>query len=206
MYNKEDLKFKLQFYSETDNAEMRGFANILMKSIKERFKDDGIYKMPPLVEKSLEDIVAKNTTMVSGRLEAVETKYNVNKMCDDFDNYYSKLIDVLKFIDKNHKEIIDEIKEDKPKTFNKVSRIISRTSESDILYNMTYENAYHKLKWFDKRTEEINKILNDKTLSKYEFDIEFVSTDTMSIAEANKLRVITVMYFKLTEYIPNKED
>ena len=206
MYNKEDLKFKLQFYSETDNAEMRGFVNILMKSIKERFKDDGIYKIPPLVEKSLEAIVAKNTTMVSGTLEVVETKYNVNKMCDDFDNYYSKLIDVLKFIDKNHKEIIDEIKEDKPKTFSKVSRIISRTSESDILYNMIYENAYHELKWFDKRTEEINKILNDKTLSKYEFDIEFVSTDTMSIAEANKLRVITVMYFKLTEYIENKED
>ena len=206
MYNKEDLKFKLQFYSETDNAEMRGFVNILMKSIKERFKDDGAYKIPPLVEKSLEAIVAKNTTMVSGTLEVVETKYNVNKMCDDFDNYYSKLIDVLKFIDKNHKEIIDEIKEDKPKTFSKVSRIISRTSESDILYNMIYENAYHELKWFDKRTEEINKILNDKTLSKYEFDIEFVSTDTMSIAEANKLRVITVMYFKLTEYIENKED
>lgn len=206
MYNKEDLKFKLQFYSETDNAEMQGFVNMLMKSIKERFKDDGVYKIPPLVEKSLEAIVAKNTTMVSGSLEVVETKYNVNKMCDDFDNYYNKLIDVLKFIDKNHKEIIDEIKEDKPKTFSKVSRIISRTSESDILYNMTYENAYHELKWFDKRTEEINKILNDKTLSKYEFDIEFVSTDTMSIAEANKLRVITVMYFKLTEYIPNKED
>ena len=81
MYNKEDLKFKLQHYSEMDNAEMQGFVNILMKSIKERFKDDGIYKIPPLVEKSLEAIVAKNTTMVSGSLEVVETKYNINKMC-----------------------------------------------------------------------------------------------------------------------------
>lgn len=206
MYNKEDLKFKLQFYSETNNAEIQGFVNILMKSIKERFKDDGIYKMPPLTEKSLEDIVVKNITMVTGRLEVIETKYNVNNMCDDFDNYYNKLIDVLRFIDKNHKEIIDEIKEDKPKTFNKVSRIISRTSESDILYNMIYENAFRELKWFDKRTEEINKILNDKTLSKYKFDIEFISTDTISIVESNKFRVVTVMYFKLTEYIPNKDD
>lgn len=206
MYNKEDLKFKLQFYSETNNAEIQGFVNILMKFIKERFKDDGIYKMPPLTEKSLEDIVVKNITMVTGRLEVIETKYNVNNMCDDFDNYYNKLIDVLRFIDKNHKEIIDEIKEDKPKTFNKVSRIISRTSESNILYNMIYENAFRELKWFDKRTEEINKILNDKTLSKYKFDIEFISTDTISIVESNKFRVVTVMYFKLTEYIENKED
>lgn len=202
MYNKEDLKFKLQFYSETDNAEMRGFVNILMKSIKERFKDDGIYKIPPLVENSLEAIVAKNTTMVSGSLEAVETKYNVNKMCDDFDNYYSKLIDVLKFIDKNHKEIIDEIKEDKPKTFNKVSKIISRVSKSRVLDYPTY----HDWKWFDSITEEINEVLNDKKLSKYKFDIEFLSTDTMSIAEDDKFKVITVMYFKLTEYIENKED
>ena len=202
MYNKEDLKFKLQFYSETDNAEMQGFVNILMKSIKERFKDDGIYKIPPLVEKSLEAIVAKNTTMVSGRLEVVETKYNINKMCDDFDNYYSKLIDVLKFIDKNHKEIIDEIKEDKPKTFNKVSKIISRVSKSRVLDYPTY----HDWKWFDSITEEINEVLNDKKLSKYEFDIEFLSTDTMSIAEDDKFKVITVMYFKLTEYIENKED
>ena len=202
MYNKEDLKFKLQFYSETDNAEMRGFVNILMKSIKERFTDDGIYKIPPLVEKSLENIVAKNTTMISGRLEAIETKYNVNKMCDDFDNYYSKLVDVLKFIDKNHKEIIDEIKEDKPKTFNKVSKIISRVSKSRILDYPTY----HDWKWFDSITEEINEVLNDKKLSKYEFDIEFLSTDTMSIAEDDKFKVITVMYFKLTEYIQNKED
>lgn len=203
MYNKEDLKFKLQFYSEIDNAEIQGFVNILVKSIKERFKDDGIYKIPPLVEKSLEDIVAKNTTMVSGTLEAVETKYNVNKMCDDFDNYYSKLIDVLKFIDKNHKEIIDKIKEDKPKTFNKVSKIISRVSSSRVLEYPTY----HNWKWFDSITEEINEVLNDKKLSKYEFDIEFLSTDTISIAEGEeKFKVVTVMYFKLTEYIPNKED
>ena len=202
MYNKEDLKFKLQFYSEADNAEMRGFVNILMKSIKERFKDDGVYKIPPLVEKSLEDIVAKNTTMVSGSLEVVETKYNVNKMCDDFDNYYSKLIDVLKFIDKNHKEIIDEIKEDKPKTFTKVSKIISRVSKNKVLEYPTY----HNWKWFDNITEEINEVLNDKTLSEHKFDVEFVSTDTMSIAEGERFKVITVMYFKLTEYIENKED
>lgn len=203
MYNKEDLKFKLQFYSEIDNAEIQGFVNILVKSIKERFKDDGIYKIPPLVEKSLEDIVAKNTTMVTGTLEVVETKYNVNKMCDDFDNYYSKLIDVLKFIDKNHKEIIDEIKEDIPKTFNKVSKIISRVSSSRVLEYPTY----HNWKWFDSITEEINEVLNDKKLSKYEFDIEFLSTDTISIAEGEeKFKVVTVMYFKLTEYIPNKED
>lgn len=205
MYNKEDLKFKLQFYSETDNAEMQGFVNILMKSIKERFKDDGVYKIPPLVAKSLEAIVAKNTTMVSGSLEVVETKYNVNKMCDDFDNYYSKLIDVLKFIDKNHKEIIDEIKEDKPKTFNKVSKIISRVVQSGVFEYPTYPARYD-WEWFDDITKEVNRILNDKTLSEHKFDIEFVSTDTMSIAEASKFKVITVMYFKLTEYIPNKED
>ena len=205
MYIKEDLKFKLQFYSETDNAEMQGFVNILMKSIKERFKDDGVYKIPPLVAKSLEAIVAKNTTMVSGSLEVVETKYNVNKMCDDFDNYYSKLIDVLKFIDKNHKEIIDEIKEDKPKTFNKVSKIISRVVQSGVFEYPTY-SARYDWEWFDDITKEVNRILNDKTLSEHKFDIEFVSTDTMSIAEASKFKAITVMYFKLTEYIPNKED
>ena len=205
MYIKEDLKFKLQFYSETDNAEMQGFVNILMKSIKERFKDDGVYKIPPLVAKSLEAIVAKNTTMVSGSLEVVETKYNVNKMCDDFDNYYSKLIDVLKFIDKNHKEIIDEIKEDKPKTFNKVSKIISRVVQSGVFEYPTY-SARYDWEWLDDITKEVNRILNDPTLSEHKFDIEFVSTDTMSIAEASKFKAITVMYFKLTEYIPNKED
>ena len=55
-------------------------------------------------------------------------------------------------------------------------------------------------------TEEINEILKDKTLSEYEFDVEFISTDTMSIAEGeDKFKVITVMYFKLTEYIPDEE-
>nr|DAS16982.1 MAG TPA: hypothetical protein [Caudoviricetes sp.] len=51
-----------------------------------------------------------------------------------------------------------------------------------------------------------NKILKDKTLSEYEFEVEFISTDTMSIAEGeDKFKVITVMYFKLTEYIPDEE-
>ena len=52
----------------------------------------------------------------------------------------------------------------------------------------------------------LNKILKDKTLSEYEFEVEFISTDTMSIAEGeDKFKVITVMYFKLTEYIPDEE-
>lgn len=63
-----------------------------------------------------------------------------------------------------------------------------------------------KREWFDTTTEDINKILKDKTLSEYEFEVEFISTDTMSIAEGeDKFKVITVMYFKLTEYIPDEE-
>ena len=99
--------------------------------------------------------------------------------------------------------IIDEIKKkEKPKTFSKVSRIISRVIESDTVWNPTY----HDLEWFDKIDEDINDVLKDKTLSEYEFEVEFISTDTMSIAEGeDKFKVITVMYFKLTEYIPDEE-
>ena len=69
-----------------------------------------------------------------------------------------------------------------------------------------YNPTYHNWKWFDTTTEDINEILKDKTLSEYEFDVEFISTDTMSIAEWEKIKVITVMYFKLTEYIPDEEE
>ena len=206
MYNKEDLKMKLKAYSEMKDADLMGFASILEKSLKERFKDDSIYIIPPYMEGSLQDIVAKNTIMTMGIQEVIETKYNIEKMCDDYEEYYNKLINIINFTNDRHEKIINEIKEErKPKTFSRVSRIISRTSESDILYNMIYKNAYQKWKWFDKRTEEINKILNDKTLSKYEFDIEFISTDTMTIEHSGKFKAVTVMYFKLTEYIPDEE-
>ena len=98
----------------------------------------------------------------------------------------------------------NEVKDAKSKTFTKVSKIISRVSHSGVLEYPTYP-AHHNWEWFDDITEEINEILNDKTLSEYEFDVEFISTDTMSIAEDNKFKVITVMYFKLTEYIPDEE-
>ena len=206
MYDKEDLKMKLKAYSEMKDSDLMGFVSILEKSLKERFKEDSIYTIPPYMEGSLQDIVAKNTTMTMGILEAVETKYNIEKMCDDFEEYYNKLINIIKSTNDRHEKIVNEIKEErKPRTFSRVSRIISRTSESDVLYNVWYEEAYHKWKWFDKRTEEINKILNDKTLSKYEFDIEFISTDTMSMEHNGQFKVVTVMYFKLTEYIPDEE-
>ena len=165
MYDKEDLKFKLQHYSERNDAELQGFVNILTKSLKDRLEEDKIYGVPYLTDKNLEDIVAKNTTMTMGIIEAVETKYNIDKMVKDYEDYYNKLSS-------------------------------SRTVDYP---------TYHYWKWFDGITEEINEILNDKTLSEYEFDVEFISTDTMSIAEENKFKVITVMYFKLTEYIPDEE-
>lgn len=206
MYNKEYLKTKLKAYSTLKDSDLMGFVSILEKSLKERFKEDSIYTIPPYMEGSLQDIVAKNTTMTVGIKDAVETKYNIEKMCDDYEEYYNKLLNIIKSTNDRHEKIINEIKEErKPRTFSKVSRIISRTSESDILYNMIYENTYHNWKWFDKRTEEINKILNDKTLSKYEFDIEFISTDTMTIEHSGKFKAVTVMYFKLTEYIPDEE-
>ena len=206
MYDKEYLKTKLKAYSVLKDSDLMGMVSILEKSLRERFKEDSIYTIPPYMEGSLQDIVAKNTTMTMGIQEVVETKYNIEKMCDDYEEYYNKLLNIIKSTNDRHEKIIDEIKEErKPRTFSKVSRIISRTSESDILYNMIYENAYHNWKWFDKRTEEINKILNNKTLSKYEFDVEFISTDTMTIEHSGKFKVVTVMYFKLTEYIPDEE-
>ena len=206
MYDKDYLKTKLKAYSVLKDSDLMGMVSILEKSLKERFKEDSIYTIPPYMEGSLQDIVAKNTTMTMGIQEAVETKYNIEKMCDDYEEYYNKLLNIIKSANDRHEKIIDEIKEErKPRTFSKVSRIISRTSESDILYNMIYKDAYQKWKWFDKRTEEINKILNDKTLSKYEFDVEFISTDTMTIEYNGKFKVVTVMYFKLTEYIPDEE-
>lgn len=206
MYDKDYLKTKLKAYSVLKDSDLIGFVSILEKSLKERFKEDSIYTIPPYMEGSLQDIVAKNTTMTMGIQEAVETKYNIEKMCDDYEAYYNKLLNIIKSTNDRHEKIINEIKEErKPRTFSKVSKIISRTSESDILYNMIYENTYHNWKWFDKRTEEINKILNDKTLSKYEFDVEFISTDTMTIEHSGKFKAVTVMYFKLTEYIPDEE-
>ena len=206
MHDKEDLKTKLKAYSEMKDSDLMGFVSILEKSLKERFKEDSIYTIPPYMEGSLQDIVAKNNTMTMGIQEAVETKYNIDKMCNDYEAYYNKLLNIIKSANDRHEKIINEIKEErKPRTFSKVSRIISRTSESDILYNMIYENAYHNWKWFDKRTEEINKILNDKTLSEYEFDVEFISTDTMTVSHNGQFKVVTVMYFKLTEYIPDEE-
>ena len=205
MYDKEDLKMKLKAYSEMKDADLMRFVSILEKSLKERFKEDSIYTIPPYMEGSLQDIVAKNTTMTMGIQEAVETKYNIDKMCDDYEEYYNKLLNIIKSTNDRHEKIINEIKEErKPRTFSKVSRIISRDTQSGVLEYPTYP-AHHNWEWFDDITEEINEILNDKTLSEYEFDVEFISTDTMSIAEENKFKVMTVMYFKLTEYIPDEE-
>lgn len=203
MYDKDDLKMKLKAYSEMKDSDLMGFVAILEKSLKERFKEDSIYTMPPYMERSLQDIVAKNTTMTIDIQKAVETKYNIEKMCDDYEEYYNKLINIIKSANDRHNMIIDEIKKkEKPKTFSKVSRIISRVNESRTINYPTY----HDWEWFDTTTEDINKILKDKTLSEYEFEIEFISTDTMSIAEGeDKFKVITVMYFKLTEYIPDEE-
>lgn len=205
MYDKEDLKMKLKAYSEMEDVNLMGFVPILEKSLKERFKEDSIYTIPPYMEESLQDIVTKNAAVtVIGIKEPTEIKYNIEKMCNDYEEYYNKLINIIKSANDRHNMIIDEIKkkEGKPKTFSKVSRIISRVNESRTINYPTY----HEWGWFDTTTEDINKILKDKTLSEYEFEIEFVSTDTMSIAEGeDKFKVITVMYFKLTEYIPDEE-
>ena len=204
MYDKEDLKMKLKAYSEMEDVNLMGFVPILEKSLKERFKEDSIYTIPPYMEESLQDIVTKNAAVtVIGIKEPTEIKYNIEKMCNDYEEYYNKLINIIKSANDRHNMIIDEIKkEEKPKTFSKVSRIISRVNESRTVNYPTY----HEWGWFDKTTEDINKILKDKTLSEYEFEVEFISTDTMSIAEGeDKFKVITVMYFKLTEYIPDEE-
>lgn len=203
MYDKDDLKMSLKAYSEMENCNLMGFVPILKKALRERLKENGIDKLPPLVDESLQDIVSKCTTVtVVGTTEPTEIVYNIEKMCSVFDIYFDKLVSVINFENARHNMIIDEIKKkEKPKTFSKVSRIISRVIESDTVWNPTY----HDLEWFDKIDEDINDVLKDKTLSDYEFEVEFISTDTMSIAEEEKFKVITVMYFKLTEYIPDEE-
>lgn len=201
MYNKEELKNKLKTYAQRDNAETSGFVDILTKYLNDRLEDYDIYRTPTLEKKYLEDIVIHSTYMTMGVLEPIVTKYNIEKMCDDFEAYCDKLISVTKVANENDKCSV-AVRDCKPTTIKKVSKIISRVIESDTIWNPTY----HELEWFDKIAEDINDVLKDKTLSEYEFDVEFVSTDTMSIAEGEKFKVVTVMYFKLTEYIPNEED
>lgn len=203
MYDKDDLKMTLKAYSEMENCNLMGFVPILKKALRERLRDNGIHEMPPLVDENLQDVVSKCTSVtVVGITEPTKIEYNIEKMCGVFDIYFDKLVSVINFENARHNMIIDEIKKkEKPKTFSKVSRIISRVIESDTVWNPTY----HDLEWFDKIDEDINDVLKDKTLSDYEFEVEFISTDTMSIAEEEKFKVITVMYFKLTEYIPDEE-
>lgn len=201
MYNREELKNKLKTYAQRDNAETSGFVDILTKYLNDRLEDYDIYRTPTLEKKYLEDIVIHSTYMTMGVLEPIVTKYNIEKMCDEFEAYCDKLISVTKVANENNKCTV-AVRDCKPTTIEKVSKIISRVIESDTIWNPTY----HELEWFDKIAEDINDVLKDKTLSEYKFDVEFVSTDTMSIAEGEKFKVVTVMYFKLTEYIPNKED
>lgn len=203
MYDKDDLKMTLKAYSEMENCNLMGFVPILKKALRERLKENGIDKLPPLVDENLQDIVSKCVTVtVVGTTEPTKIEYNIEKMCGVFDIYFDKLVSIINFTNTRHNMIIDEIKKkEEPKTFSKVSRIISRVIESDTIWNPTY----HELDWFDTITEGINEVLKDKTLSEYEFEVEFVSTDTMSIAEGEKFKVITIMYFKLTEYIPDEE-
>ena len=203
MYDKDDLKMTLKYYSEMENCNLMGFVPILKKALRERLRDNGIHEMPPLVDENLQDVVSKCTSVtVVGTTEPTKIEYNIEKMCGVFDIYFDKLVSVINFENARHNMIIDEIKKkEKPKTFSKVSRIISRVIESDTVWNPTY----HDLEWFDKIDEDINDVLKDKTLSDYEFEVEFISTDTMSIAEGEKFKAITIMYFKLTECIPDKE-
>lgn len=205
MYDKDDLKMSLKAYSEMEGCNLMGFVPILKKALRERLRDNGVHEMPPLVDENLQDVVSKCVTVtVVGTTEPTKIEYNIEKMCGVFDIYFDKLVSVINFTNARHNMIIDEIKkkEEKPKTFSKVSRIISRVNESRTINYPTY----HEWEWFDTTTENINKVLKDKTLSEYEFEIEFISTDTMSIAEGeDKFKVITVMYFKLTEYIPDEE-
>ena len=204
MYNEDDLKMKLKAYSEMEGCNLMGFVPILKKSLIERLKENGIDEMPPLVDANLEDIVSKCVTVTAvGTTEPTKIEYNIEKMCGVLDIYFDKLVSVINFENARHNMIIDEIKKkEKPKTFSKVSRIISRVNKSRTINYPTY----HEWEWFDTTTEDINDVLKDKTLSDYEFDVEFISTDTMSIAEGeDKFKVITVMYFKLTEYIPDEE-
>lgn len=201
MYNREELKNKLKNYSQRENAEISGFVDILTKYLKDRLEDCDIYRTPTIEKKYLEDIVINSTYMTMGVLEPIVTKYKVEKMYADFEEYCDKLISVTKVANENNKCAV-AARDYKPATITKVSRIISRVIESDTIRNPTY----HELEWFDKIAEDINDVLKDKKLSEHKFEVEFLSTDTMSIAEGEKFRVITVMYFKLTEYIENKED
>lgn len=201
MYNREELKNKLKNYSLRENAEVSGFVDILTRYLNDRLKDYDIYRTPTLEKKYLEDIVIHSTYMTMGVLEPIVTKYNIEKIYNDFEAYCDKLISVTKVVSESDKCSV-AVRDCKPTIIKKVSKIISRVIESDTIWNPTY----HELEWFDKIAEDINDVLKDKTLSEYKFDVEFVSTDTMSVAEGEKFKVITVMYFKLTEYIPSKED
>ena len=201
MYNREELKNKLKNYSQRENAEISGFVDILTKYLKDRLEDCDIYRTLTIEKKYLEDIVINSTYMTMGALEPIVTKYKIGKMYNDFEAYCDKLISVTKVADEKNKYAV-AVRDYKPTTITKVSKIISRVIESDTIWNPTY----HELEWFDKIAEDINEVLNDKKLSEHKFEVEFLSTDTMSIAEGERFKVIIVMYFKLTEYIENKED
>lgn len=97
MYNKEYLKVKLQRYSERSDAELSGFTNILMESLKERLYEEKIYGIPSLADKNLEDVVIKNTKMIIGALEAVETKYDIDGMIKSYEEYYIDLMNLIRF-------------------------------------------------------------------------------------------------------------
>jgi len=186
MYDKDDLKMSLKAYSEMEGCNLMGFVPILKKALRERLKENGIDKLPPLVDESLQDIVSKCVTVtVVGITEPTKIEYNIEKMCSVFDIYFDKLVSIINFTNARHNMIIDEIKkkEEKPKTFSKVSRIISRVIESDTVWNPTY----HDLEWFDKIDEDINDVLKDKTLSDYEFVL-----DLEKAAHENNISVTTV--------------
>ena len=86
MYDKDDLKMKLKAYSEMENCNLMGFVPILKKALIQRLKDNGIDKLPPLVDESLQDIVSKCVTVtVVGIKEPTEIVYNIEKMCGVFD-------------------------------------------------------------------------------------------------------------------------
>lgn len=97
MYNKEDLKVKLQHYSKRSDAEISGFVDIIMKSLKERLYEEKIYGVPSLANKNLEDVVIKNTCMTIDLLEPVETKYDIDKMVEDYEDYYINIINLTRF-------------------------------------------------------------------------------------------------------------
>jgi len=89
MYDKEDLKMTLKTYSETENCNLMGFVPILKKALRERLKDNGIDKLPPLVDENLQDIVSKCVTVtVVGTTEPTKIEYNIEKMCSVFDIYF----------------------------------------------------------------------------------------------------------------------